>query len=187
MTLVLRYKSTIGQDELPTAQVNVSNLGITLQYSQDSNAGGNPVVAPSYIYYVGANPKYPGDTLTINNTNTFDNYSDAIRKWGDPFFTAHIVNGSNEITESYVGFVKDGEVYYLKGGDSGAAYTLNKSTLDEAFGSENCTDNTSSYSCTFGLQSFSANNNGYLRAHKAQEYCYVFSDGESYCYDAAEG
>ena len=44
MTLVLRYKSTIGQNELPTATVTVGNLGITIQYAQDSNAGGNPVI-----------------------------------------------------------------------------------------------------------------------------------------------
>ena len=51
MTLVLRYKSTIGQNELPTAEVTVSNLGITLQYAQDSNAGGNPVTS-TYVYTV---------------------------------------------------------------------------------------------------------------------------------------
>ena len=51
MTLVLRYKSTIGQNELPTSEVTVSNLGITLQYAQDSLAGGNPVTS-TYVYTV---------------------------------------------------------------------------------------------------------------------------------------
>ena len=57
MTLVLRYKSTIGQNELPTAEVTVSNLGITLQYAQDSLAGGNPVITPSITF---VNRQVPG-------------------------------------------------------------------------------------------------------------------------------
>ena len=205
MTLVLRYKTTIGQDELPTATVTVGNLGITLQYSQDSNAGGNPVVAPSYIYYTGTSSKYAGDTLTVNNTDTFDNYSDAVSTFGHPFFTAHIVNGSNEITESYVGFVKDGRVYYLKGGDSGTAYTLNKSTLTDAFGTSNCTgdlalNNINSkkilnwlgvpivkagqildVSCSASGLGANADASGGVSAGDDDWNCYVNEYGDSYC------
>ena len=140
MTLVLRYKSTIGQNELPTAEVTVSGLGITIQYAQDSLAGGNPVVAPTYLYYIGNTSKHIGDTLVINNTNVFDNYSAAVNYYrhNKPFFTAHIVNESNIIEESYMGFVIDENVYYLRGGDSGNSYSINKDILDEALGSSNC-------------------------------------------------
>ena len=163
MTLVLRYKTTIGQNELPTATVTVGNLGITIQYSQDSNAGGSPVVTPSYIYYTGTSSKNVGDILTINNTDTFDNYSDVVSIFGHPFFTAHIVNGSNEIEESYIGFVKHGDVYYLKGGDSGVSYTSNKSILNETFTSANCielnTDSPTYYECSAaGLRAITMDN-----------------------------
>jgi hypothetical protein len=50
MTLVLRYKTTIGQDELPTAQVNVSNLGITIQYAQASLYDGANTEVPKLTY-----------------------------------------------------------------------------------------------------------------------------------------
>ena len=181
MTLVLRYKSTIGQNQLPTAQVNVSNLGITIQYAQDSNAGGNPVVAPSYIYYTGTYSKGIGDTLTVNNTNTFDNYSDAVSTYGHPFFTAHIVNGSNEITESFAGFVKDGNVYYLKGGDSGAAYSLNRSTLDEAFTSINCSDDVIDYICSASGLVAASDEEGNIRVRDDNQICVVSGNGYSYC------
>ena len=59
MTLVLRYKSTISQNDLPTAEVTVSGLGITIQYSQDSLAkdntpsgGGSGSGSSSAITYV---------------------------------------------------------------------------------------------------------------------------------------
>ena len=42
------------------------------------------------------------------------------------------------IIESYIGFIKDGNVYYLKGNDR-ASYAENKQVLINAFGSSNCT------------------------------------------------
>ena len=50
MTLVLRYKTTIGQNELPTATVNVSNLGVTLQYAQASLYDGANTEIPAITY-----------------------------------------------------------------------------------------------------------------------------------------
>ena len=73
MTLVLRYKSTIGQNELPTATVTVGNLGITIQYAQDSNAGGNPVVASSitYVNRQNAGQITAGDEVAIDTEHFY--------------------------------------------------------------------------------------------------------------------
>ena len=97
------------------------------------------------------------------------------------------------VTESYVEFVVTPEMagansgmtagtYYLKGGDNGAAYTTNKATLTTAFGSSNCTDNSSSFGCNVsGLRAF-ANSNGSVGANDgASAYCSVYNDGNSYC------
>ncbi len=102
----------------------------------------NSESTPEYIYYVGTENKSIGDTLSVNNTNTFDNYSAAVNTFGYPIFSAHNVNDSNAITDSYVGFVKNGTAYYLKGADSGASYHSNKVKLIDLFGVENCTGDT---------------------------------------------
>ena len=174
MTLVLRYKSTIGQNELPTSEVTVSNLGITLQYAQDSLAGGNPVTS-TYVYTVSTNTFQIGNAISTGET-TYDNYAST----GKNVFLRHTIE-NDVITESYVGFIKDGNVYYLQGGDNGDAYTQNKSILDEAFTSTNCTDNTTSYSCSASVLSASARGNGYVLANGDGWSCSVRADGNSRC------
>ena len=133
MTLTLRYKSTIGQNQLPSAEVTVSNLGITIQYAQDSNAGGNPV---TYLYSISNG--WIGDTLAVNNIDVFDNYNAAITAFGYPIFIAHIVNESNVITESYIGFIINNTPYYLQGGAVAGLYSTNITSLDTIFGNNIC-------------------------------------------------
>ncbi len=78
MTLVLRYKSTIGQNELPTAEVTVSGLGITIQYAQDSLAGGNPVVNPiTYINRQNTGQITAGDEIAIDTEHFYVVSSDS--------------------------------------------------------------------------------------------------------------
>ena len=178
MTLVLRYKSTIGQNELPTAEVTVSNLGITLQYAQDSLAGGNPVTS-TYVYTASTNifTFRVGSAVPTGET-TYDNYTST----GKNIFLRHTIE-NDVITESYVGFIKDGNVYYLQGGDGGTSYTQNKSTLDEAFTSTNCTDNTTNYYCSVsGLDAY-AFDFGIVFAGGGAWNCNVGDDGDSNCYD----
>ncbi len=178
MTLVLRYKSTIGQNELPTAEVTVSNLGITIQYSQDSNAGGNPVTS-TYVYTVSNNEFQIGSAIPTGET-TYDNYAST----GKNIFIRHTIE-NDVITESYVGFIKDGNVYYLQGGDNGDAYTHNKSILDEAYGSANCTDKTAYYPCSASGLNANADAYGYVGADYDEWYCNVYDYGGSNCYDGS--
>ena len=175
MTLVLRYKSTIGQNELPTAEVIVSNLGITLQYAQDSLAGGNPVTS-TYVYTASTNEFQIGSAIPTGET-TYDNYTST----GKSVFIRHTIE-NDVITESYVGFIKDGNVYYLQGGDNGDAYTQNKSTLDEAFTSTNCADTTYYFCYVSGLDA-RAYDSGYVIANGGDWHCTVGDDGISRCRD----
>ena len=97
------------------------------------------------------------------------------------------------VTESYVEFVVTPEMagansgmtagtYYLKGGDNGAAYTTNKATLTTAFGSSNCTDNSSSFECSVSGLDAGAITNGRVGATVgASAYCSVINDGDSNC------
>ena len=170
----IKYMTTIDQNELPTAEVTVSNLGITLQYAQDSNAGGNPVT-PTYVYTSGNNTFRIGSAIPTGAT-TYDNYTST----GKSVFIRHAIE-NDVITESYVGFIKDGNVYYLQGGDNGDAYTQNKSILDEAFTSTNCTDNTTYYSCSASGLYAGAYAGGLVDAAVGAWYCYVDGSGYSSC------
>ena len=59
---------------------------------------------------------------------------------------------SGDLVSSYVGFVKNGNVYYLKSNDrSSSAYDANKAILEEIFGSSNCREYNScgkSFNCS---------------------------------------
>ena len=79
MTLVLRYKTTIGQDELPTAQVNVSNLGITIQYSQASlyDGANSEIKAITYVNRQNAGQITAGDEVAIDTEHFYIVSSDS--------------------------------------------------------------------------------------------------------------
>ena len=97
------------------------------------------------------------------------------------------------VTESYVEFVVTPEMagansgmtagtYYLKGGDNGAAYTTNKATLTTAFGSSNCTDNSSDFECSVSGLGAGARTNGDVYAiDDAGAGCSVRGGGNSSC------
>ncbi len=148
MTLKLMLDSNMPASALPTSTITIGGLGITLLYSQDSGYGGNggsQIVKPNVnIFSINGLGQQIGDTLVTDNSTVFDNYLDALdaiddRSSGSPkVFTAHITNGSNVITDSYVGFILNGEDYYLKGYDANA-YSDNIDVLNAAFASGSCT------------------------------------------------
>ena len=147
MTLRLMLRSDTPASALSNTELSVTGLGITLLYSQDSGYGGNggsQIVKPNVnIFSISGMGQHIGDTLVTDNSTVFDNYLDALdaiddRSSGSPkVFTAHITNGSNVITDSYVGFILNGEDYYLKGYDANA-YSDNIDVLNAAFASGSC-------------------------------------------------
>ena len=113
-----------------------------------------------------------------------------------PYYLKHRLNSSNVVTETYVGFVvtpamasansgMTAGTYYLKGGDSGSAYSDNITTIISAFGSSRCTDNSSFYECTVsGTSALNANvaNTGAVRVYDNQSHtCAVNGSGRSNC------
>ena len=163
MTLKLMLDSNMPASALSTTTITISNLGITLLYSQDSGYGGNsPVPDPDYLFSVAEYPGYRnGDQISINNTDVFGSKNAALTAFGTPFFTAFSVNGSNEIENYYIGVMSHGNTYYLQGGgasfvgydyESGCNYDSvyfqsNISVLNEAFGSNNCQGDELHYTC----------------------------------------
>ena len=98
------------------------------------------------------------------------------------------------IKDSSVGFILNGNAYYLKG--AGATYNQeggyynsdsiyyeeNKTTLLNAFGSENCTDYTTYMTCQAASVYAEARGYGSVYANDGDWECYVHYDGSSECY-----
>lgn len=140
MTLKLQVKNNGNLTGL-TRDVTIGGLGITMLYTQDSafggnsnNGGGSTPSTPTYLYTT--TTQHLGDTLIVNNTTVFDNFESA-KYNGNNFTTAHIVDNSNHIIESYVAFKINDTIYYLKGYDT-TAYEDNQEVLIEAFGRSAC-------------------------------------------------
>ena len=92
----------------------------------------------NYVYTTSGKPYVGkiGESIP-NGMITYTSASSAIANFGHDFFIRHKVE-NDIIIESYIVFFKDDTIYYIKGGDNGAAYNTNIDILITAFGSSNC-------------------------------------------------
>ena len=99
---------------------------------------------------------------------------------------------TNGVLESYAGFVVNPAMatansgmiagtYYLKGGDNGAAYNTNKTTLITAFGNNNCNVSSSGITCNVSNLNATASQNGTVAINNSYPNCYLDARGFSYC------
>ena len=105
------------------------------------------------------------------------------------FFLRHkIKNG--RVEESYVGFVKNGEIYYLRGGvdetetqsANGPEIALaNVDVLNEAFGNSKCEFHSDYYRCSDNNNSARSYINGYEYVRDDEYFCHVRYDERSTC------
>ena len=153
-----------------------------------------------------------GQTIP-NDVTIYSSAQDAMNAWTDyigetrPFYLKHILNGNNEIEESYVEFVVTEQMaqnnpgmvagtYALKGGDSGASFVDNAKTIYDAFGGVGCyldgnpggnpytTTPTSYFNCGVSGLYASADSDGGVGANDGDsDRCYVGSGGSSHCYE----
>ena len=179
MTLKLTLDANMPASALPSEEVTIGNLGITLLYSQASgyNGANSTAVEPTYLYT--AEEHTLGDTLVVNNTTVFDNFESA-KSNGNPITTAHIVDGSNHIIESYVAFKANDTIYYLKGDEN--AYENNLDELHRAFPSCSINSSNGYNDCSGGGLDASADSVGRVSVNSASSFCGVGSDtGYSDC------
>ncbi len=194
----VEYRTDINASSLPSSSESTSlSFGVT--YVQ-ANASSTPVRTELY--------SIRGATFTIGQNlptgvTTYDNYQNAIVAYGYPYFLKQIVS-NNLVNSSYVGFVLNNNVYYLRG--AGATYNEstsfynfdspyyeeNKSTLQAAFGSSNCSETITEYKhnyyCYDPNTSISANASAdggaaarYGVPGGGQQECFVGSGGISSC------
>ena len=114
-------------------------------------------------------------------------------EYGEYTYECRLTTASNMVTESYVVFEVTASmasanpgmtagIYELKGGDNGASYGTNVSTLTTAFGLSNCTDYTSYFLCNVsGLLAFADLSGSVTANDRNDAECNVNDDGDSSC------
>ena len=184
------FKEDITASQLPSTNDSiVFKFGV--EYVQ-ANSNATVVGHPRFVYAIYGDLEI-GGTIP-NNANIFNDYNSAITYFGHDFFIRHKAEG-NLITESYVGFVYNNNVYYLRGAgatynssthdynDDSPYYNSNKEIATNAFGSSNCYEaNDNFYSCSIpnGLYvEFEAS--GLVIVMDDEQICHVYSDGMSWC------
>ena len=128
-------------------------------------------------------------TYTTTNMQLFMNskmpseiktYTDplvAMFDFGYPTFLKQEFGNDNEIIDASVGFIKNNNMYYLKGGVNGQYYNDNRNLLLELFGSDYCQDNSSYTICGDGDMLVGAMANGVIG---------VFSPDSVFDFDSAD-
>ena len=180
VTVNFFYKD-IDLEDLPTEEMELS---FTLEFNYlmaNENARLKKYVVSNTEMMIG-NPIPDG-------VNLRDTPELAIADWGLPLYIKHVISNNN-IIESYLEFIVTSEIsseyglrvgkYSLKGGDGGASFDANKAVMLGLFGSNNCTDSTSSFNCNNGVR-FIADDDGAVRIIYSGYYCDIYSDGSSYC------
>lgn len=153
----VEYRDDINASDLPSTAQSL-DIDFAVEYVQaDSNA----FERPYYIYTVSKTEFVIGSEIPTEETVvTYTNYQDAIAALGQPMFFRHEVL-NNVVQSSYVGFVIDNQVYYLRAGgatydestesynDDSIYYEDNKNLLTSVFGIGNCVE----YQNMYGSQS----------------------------------
>ena len=174
----MEFRDDISINKLPSSAQSIS-FGVEVPYVQaDKN------VIPFDVLYTVSDTNTPVGSIIPNTVTTYDNYQAAVNAFGHPFFhKLTVVN--NQISATYVGFIMNGNVYYIRGGDGGASYKSNKTVLSNLFGSENCqnTGNDEYYICfdqTSELTAIACKS-GCTDVHDRSHICETSEDGTTIC------
>jgi len=153
LLVMFRYLDQPDNSLYPNDDVNFS-FSVSLNVVQGS---GTPI--RNYLYTIDSSSTIFNGVPLPNNITTYNSYKLANAVHGYDVFLRHsIVSGNVERTD--IGFILNDKVYYLWGTsnifdpiDGGLINSaelfskMNKKTLDEAFGSSNCSENDIEYSC----------------------------------------
>ena len=108
------------------------------------------------------------------------NYTYKSSALDNAIYLKHNIDSNNKITSSDVCYKLNSTEWCLKGGIS-SQYNTNKTTLQNSFGSSNCTNSTNSYKCTSGTLTAEAMSSGKVTVSDSTYICDSDVSGESRC------
>ena len=172
----IMYKRDLNISELPQDNQSL-NITMDINYVQDHTPNYNNLylfTSDEQVFIVDKRVPFGGVY--------YNNYQEPLEHFGHHAFLRHFISNNNVMT-SEVGFELNGNIYYVKGGDSGASYESNKAVAQEAFGSSNCNYIDNGYSCSIDDYDLKIYNNGKVRFSDKYSYrCEIDNDKKSYCY-----
>ena len=141
------YKKDIDSSVLPSSE-QVLEFQLNMNYSQSTS---DAFEVRTYKYGSTYNHLFVPGTEPHSDLKLYDSLSE-FREVTKVNFANKIYLVNNKVVTCGISFFHNDHEYYLAGGDGGAAYNINKSILDEVFGSNNCTYNSTNqfYSCENG-------------------------------------
>ncbi len=181
-----------GVTETIKIRFEYKSLGNTSLYPADDV---NFDFSVSIDYIQGNGNSINGDIFTVSNDDTsqigshfppnlqfYNNYQSAINSFGHDFFVKSVVS-NNIVMESYIGFVLNNNVYYIRGGDE-SDYDNNKNLLNNAFGISNCDeyiDAETQYDCQAGDIIIECYSNGDIMIYDYYANCVITQSGGFGC------
>lgn len=160
------YNSALRPEDLPNEDMSL-NISISIDYAQTSIG--------KVLYAENRRSVVLGEKLTSGN-RYYEDYNEFVNT-NHYVFNKYILDDNHIITESYIGIIKDGEVYYLRCGKStfnsstndynndSPYYEANKDILISIFGASNCHDydNGDGYQCIYNNRlMYTIKKNGYM-------------------------
>lgn len=138
----IQYKKDITTSQLPTTDKTlVFRFGVNYVQADDTAV---ERFQASYVYSLGETRV--GSAIP-DGIDTYETVSEAQAGFGRDFFYRHTVK-NNSILENKLGFIVGGNDYYISGGTDN--YDSNKTVLEGAFGSSNCTEDSDMFVCNNG-------------------------------------
>lgn len=105
------------------------------------------ILETNYLYTSSSNAYNLGDNIS-DSSDMLKNPLDVLDDFNHSFLIRHKIDKDGKIIASYVGFEKDGDLYFIQGGNSGSYYENNKTILYNIFGEDNCNDLNTNFICT---------------------------------------
>ena len=140
-----RYVYYVGESELHIGSQLPENITTYDTYQEAISAFGYPfftrLTVTNQVWCINGSDGLNSCNDGSRYFSTETECNNEISSWDDDgyTYTCNPQLADNEtIIKSYIGFIKDGNVYYLKGNDW-TSYAENKQVLINAFGSSNCT------------------------------------------------
>ncbi len=134
-----------------------------------------------YSTLADCNTAHSGETCEPRTVNYLRaDYTYNYGKIDQTIFLRQNINANYEITSSDVCYILNNNLRCLLGGDP-MQFTTNKETLQNSFGSSNCTNQSTSYECTSGTLVAIINSNGEVQTNNASVSCHATTLGASYC------
>ena len=197
------YAATILFDSAEVGYENINLNATTVQAALDEindiiddyyeNANTN---AEKRLIYRWSSATFTKDTTNISSMTENTDYVisqssvNTMNTRANSYYLAHSIQ-NNVVKNSYVVFTVTPTmvssssamsvgVYTVKGGEA-SAYTTNKDSIKDAFGQTNCTDNTTSYTCTAAGLTATITSLGEVTISTTSGNCNVTSAGASSC------